>query len=935
MECGGVPWAPAGTEDDSGEVRGIEPVDDDQLSEAARRRAAQYARQPSLWSAPSSAATTRRHLAWRPTQILRTAAAVTLLLGGPPWLLWTAFGNPVTAWSSWWSTSPFAAGTTASPAAGLRVLLIGAGWLVWATLAILLVGSLAGVLHGRRLQRWRLPMPLHRLILGLTGTATVAVVNTPAAAAVAASPAAQTAAAPAPRQAVSTEARLSLPTKSLPARDNVGAADTTVVRDGHIMVAVGRDRYEHHVRRGDTLSKIAKTWLNDADRWPDICKLNKHRHVARGQALTDCDLIYPGWTLRLPADAVPPADAKPSRPARTPPRPTPPERAEPEPTTPPVVSPAPTPENSDAEGTSSPNPAPPITDHAEDNSSHGPTGSDLVLPGGSIIPWTLAVAIAATAALVWLQRRRRYVPGTTDEMQDVPAPVLAAQRHTRHAITPTPSEPVYAETLPSGGVGLIGPGADAAARGLIITALTTGTPDDPAQRTEVIIDRPSLADLLGDTPITGWPRLHITDTLDQALTLLDTHLLHRARILDEHSLTDLDTLRDTAPAEEAFPPLLLLTQSEQATASTRARITFGLTHGLDITTVVLGHWPHGPALSVSDDGDARLETSAEHAIRLAALDIATTRDLLDTTREAHTGQPPTPRTLTSATPSSTGPDTKTGSALPMPLQASHADNAVADSTPPATPVTAKRARLRVLGRPGIEGITADGRPLRAKALELAVYLAVHPDGATTREIGEYLEPDARISQADQRVHTNASNLRHVLGRAADPDARNAYLIKTAGKYRLDPATVDVDVWRLRDLLRAATIASGERRHALLTTACDLCTAPLADGHDYDWIQPHRETVRRWSTEAHLMLADDLIDTDPRAASDLLDRAIGLDRYNEALYTKAMHARHALGDADGIRTLLRALTKALADLDAEPGDNTIELAHQLRTSLTNT
>jgi DNA-binding SARP family transcriptional activator len=238
----------------------------------------------------------------------------------------------------------------------------------------------------------------------------------------------------------------------------------------------------------------------------------------------------------------------------------------------------------------------------------------------------------------------------------------------------------------------------------------------------------------------------------------------------------------------------------------------------------------------------------------------------------------------------------------------------------------------VLGEPRINNITQPGRPLRAKALELAVFLACHPDGVTTRDIGEYLEPDARLSQADQRVHTNASNLRHVLGRAGTTDTKNAYVIKTAGRYRLDPATVDVDVWTLRDLLRTAAIATGPRRRDLLAAACDLYTAPLADGHDYEWLQPHREAVRRWGTEAHLMLADDLIDSDPQAASDLLDKAISLDHYNEALYTRAMRARHALGDAAGIRTLLRALTKALADLDAEPQGETIALATQLGGSL---
>ncbi len=150
------------------------------------------------------------------------------------------------------------------------------------------------------------------------------------------------------------------------------------------------------------------------------------------------------------------------------------------------------------------------------------------------------------------------------------------------------------------------------------------------------------------------------------------------------------------------------------------------------------------------------------------------------------------------------------------------------------------------------------------------------------------------------MHTNDSNLRHVLGRAGTAETKNAYVIKSAGRYRLDPATVDVDVWTPRDLMRSAAIATEPRRRELLTAACDLYTAPLAEGQDYEWLQPHRETVRRWGTEAHLLRADNLLDHDPQAASDLLDKAIGLDRYNEALYTQAPHARHALGDVDGKR-----------------------------------
>nr|WP_296072749.1 bacterial transcriptional activator domain-containing protein [uncultured Actinoplanes sp.] len=542
----------------------------------------------------------------------------------------------------------------------------------------------------------------------------------------------------------------------------------------------------------------------------------------------------------------------------------------------------------------------------------------------------MACAITATAALVWLQRRRRYQPGTADdELHDLPAPVLAAQHHTGHAIAPPPpSESAATWQLPTGGDGVIGPGADAAVRGLIVTALTSGEPTNPAQQAEVIIDQDTLTKLVGETPITGWPRLHITGTLEHTLTLLDTHLLRRARILHEHDLTDIENLRDVAPSEESLSPLLVITHAGQAAGSSRAPITYGLTHGLDITVVVLGHWPHGPSVSVSDDGDARTDPDRPQlsATQLPVLDATTTRELLDTAREAHTGEP-RPSLSRPVPPSSAATATAEPAATASPTTTSRTESALTGTT---TEIAApKRARLRVLGKARIEDITAEGRPLRAKALELAVFLAVHPGGASTRDIGEYLEPDARISQADQRVHTNASNLRHVLGRAGDAETKNAYVIKSSGKYRLDPDTVDIDLWMLRDLLRATSTAPSPRRRELLTAACALYTGPLAEGSDYEWLAPHRGTVRRWGTDAHLLLADELLATEPQTASDLLDKAITLDRYNEALYVKAMHARHAIGDTAGIRTLLRALTKALSDLNAEPQEETIALAARLR------
>jgi DNA-binding SARP family transcriptional activator len=367
----------------------------------------------------------------------------------------------------------------------------------------------------------------------------------------------------------------------------------------------------------------------------------------------------------------------------------------------------------------------------------------------------------------------------------------------------------------------------------------------------------------------------------------------------------------------------------------RAKVSLTLGAGLHISALLLGEWGHGVTVDVAADGTTRLVAvpgTVPVPPRLAVLEPDPAIQILLTLREAHTGELP-------------AVNTPTVPVRPIPLvthqpdqpaqddidEAPHGDDTGLTSPRPASGEVPSKARLRVLGTPGIDDVTEPGRPLRAKALELAVFLACHPDGMGTREIGEYLEPDARISQADQRVHTNASNLRHVLARAAGA-RKTGYIIKPAGRYRLDPSTVDVDLWRLRDLLRAATIATGERRRQMLHAACDLYTAPLAEGQDYEWLQPHREAVRRWGTEVHLLLADDLLNNDPQTASDLLDKAIGLDRYNEQLYRRSMHARHALGDADGIRTLLRTLAKALADLDAEPDEETISLAGQLRGSL---
>jgi nucleoid-associated protein YgaU len=49
----------------------------------------------------------------------------------------------------------------------------------------------------------------------------------------------------------------------------------------------------YEVKKGDSLSKIAKQFYGDAKQWPKIADANKER-------IKNPDLIQPGWVLTIP-----------------------------------------------------------------------------------------------------------------------------------------------------------------------------------------------------------------------------------------------------------------------------------------------------------------------------------------------------------------------------------------------------------------------------------------------------------------------------------------------------------------------------------------------------------------------------------------------------------------------------------------------------------
>ncbi|MBM0225524.1 LysM peptidoglycan-binding domain-containing protein, partial [Micromonospora sp. ATA51] len=155
------------------------------------------------------------------------------------------------------------------------------------------------------------------------------------------------------------------------------------------------------VQRGDTLSGIAEQCLGDARRWPEIFALNRGTHFADvGGTLRNPNLIYPGWTLDLPAEAAPqprpvtphqpPVDVEAPQPrphgnTASPAQPTP---ASTMPDSPPPMSPSALPrtEAPDIGAASSPPTSTPPGDGAATDDTDAPVGNADRSSGGVSLP---------------------------------------------------------------------------------------------------------------------------------------------------------------------------------------------------------------------------------------------------------------------------------------------------------------------------------------------------------------------------------------------------------------------------------------------------------------------------------------------------------------------------------------------------------------------
>ena len=881
---------------------------------------------------------------WR---LPRAAAGLTIaavLLAGLPYTLIRLTGSPLPRHLPAWPqiqvflTTPL---TDEEIVKGLACVV----WLLWAIFALSVIVETVAAVSGRSVPRLPGIAPVQAFAAALVGATVLTAVPVPQA-----SPQAT------PLHTVLiAHVDATVPTwpdgLATAISADVAAAPATAFKAGYSSHpaagenATPRPRI-HRVVAGDNLWDIAQRYLGNAQDWHEIFELNQGKPQPDGQALTDPDLIEPGWVLLLPSQAVsrrgPPADAggqqgRSLAPGRTPARPS-------------AVRPSPSSQPSFPSESRTPGSAPAHQPSAHVRPyPHRRQSAAVELPSGALIGLSLATAAGLAIGATRLQRRRRRepapVPGTAP-FEPGPGPALRRARHAYLASISQPQEPgagpENTEPTPTGrapaadegiparreattemfnvairdgqeisldftsapGIGFAGPGAAAAIRAIAVALLARRA----REQAEVILCGEDACRLLdpaaGEPALAQVPGLTVLPEGDDALSRLEGEIIHRRRLLDATD-DDLAAYRAANP-DEHLPTILVIAP---ATAHRAARLAADLTLGqmLGITGALHGPWSSGMTCEIDTNGQVTAISAEElsdlEGSQMFQLASAEAAELLASLAAASGTAPP--------------PDAAAGP--PRMLAAPTSEPELGDLA----------ARLSVLGPFQLHaggGLIAKG--LRRKAAELLVYLAVHRDGATSEAILEALWPDTSIERAAPILHAATANIRKILRDATGvPEA--AFVVRVGDQLRIDAHMVDADLWRFQaELASAAGASDDEARSASLHAAAQLWRGDLADGIDAVWIEEFRETLRRDGVDTLARLAQLSERETPEQALAFLERAISIDRYQEPLYRRIMRIQAGLGRPDAVRRTYQLLESRLTELEAEPDEATAQLLHQL-------
>src|SRR6059058_5333366 len=142
--------------------------------------------------------------------------------------------------------------------------------------------------------------------------------------------------------------------------------------------------------------------------------------------------------------------------------------------------------------------------------------------------------------------------------------------------------------------------------------LSAGGPWAPGDEATITTTAADLADLLGPDAADRYPldRLHVADTVDDALTHLERQLLRRARLATDYDGSDLTTLHPDDP-DQPLPPILFLAAAPEGPIATALAAILAVGSRLAIAGLLRGPWPAGATWHVNPDGTTHPEAAAD------------------------------------------------------------------------------------------------------------------------------------------------------------------------------------------------------------------------------------------------------------------------------------------------------------------------------------
>ncbi|ASO21605.1 DNA-binding SARP family transcriptional activator [Actinoalloteichus hoggarensis] len=749
----------------------------------------------------------------------------------------------------------------------------------------------------------------------------------------------------------------------------------------------------------DSLWRIAERTLGDGTRWPDIYALNEGTGQPGGQGLTNPALIHPGQELLLPhhtaSDRPQPDSSPPESPDRTPTPPSPPP-LDPEPEPEPEPDPAPEQDQDrdrDAASPAAPT-APGIVSSPTDDPPDSSARDRPSAPAGAVfVGLGLAAAVSTALLLARRRHRRSYRPGS-GRREALPVAPVVYRLHLAHLRAETPEEAEGSElddlfdgqetqpavlgsaahqTHPPGdgrgtplgmrdgreiavdlartrGLGLIGAGAFAAARALLLTLLTDRAPHDVHQDpTRVVLAAPDLAALLGHDPVRrrNQEGLRVVSDLDAVLDEVDAEILRRLR---------------SEPPPTGWPLLALLVRvPDRAVGRVQAAVDNG--GHLGIVGIILGSWPAGITVSLTTDGivSASNPGPGRRLLGTRMFRLTVESDATDLLALLHPADPDPETSCAHWCPEQDGPDDdslqRDADALEVtapppaaldPTPPSDAD-AAPESTSPKPSVSAPAAsdpaeaaavplRLVVLGalrlhwRPDGTDEQA-GREILAdlspRQRELLVFLAVHPQGVSRELLVSTLWTAVPPRRPTNALNTALTRLRNALSQATHGSISEVVVLR-GDRYHLDPSTIEVDYWTFSEAVAARRAAATDRDRVDADRRILACySGPLAEDLVGDWVEPVREATRRDALDAVAAAARATIAHDPEETLDLLETARTIDPHNDLLYRDIMRLQHRLDRPEAIARTLALLTTRLAEIGETPSRETRVLAARLQ------